>query len=438
MPPLRPLPPKPAAKPILVRRQTAFVDHVAYGALVIFLFLLYGRIGDIFFGGLHLPLITSSLALVMAVLSGGVLGVIRHKIGILLILLTGWFVATIPFAIYRGGSFETVTQMWFRSFLSFALIVAVTRKPSQIQQILRMLAWSLLVTAILALAYGELMHGRLRMPAGLLAGSNELGGAMIIGILYCLFIVLDDARALLYRGFALAATLPMTLALLKTGSRGSMLTLAVVLTILFFGLSLGRKVVVAACALIVIMLGFLALPEELRLRYTTVFNPSVTEEGLDSDFDSATGSTESRLYLLQRSIQFTMTHPVFGIGPDNFPVYEDQVQKAEGKPKGSWLGTHNTYTQVSSEAGIPGLILFLSILVLAWRSTRRTQAAALRLGGEYGRSIANTAMALRTLLIAYLVFFCFEHTAYLPFWPTLMGMIAALETRFFEELPAKG
>ena len=122
MPPLRPLPPKPAAKPILVRRQTAFVDHVAYGALVIFLFLLYGRIGDIFFGGLHLPLITSSLALVMAVLSGGVLGVVRHRIGILLILVFAVSLHWLP-SFGRGQTVQI--GWWTTNFLTISGLKAL-------------------------------------------------------------------------------------------------------------------------------------------------------------------------------------------------------------------------------------------------------------------------------------------------------------------------
>ena len=51
------------------------------------------------------------------------------------------------------------------------------------------------------------------------------------------------------------------------------------------------------------------------------------------------------------------------------------------------------------------------------------------------RALENTAVALRMVLIAYMVFFLFEHSAYMPFWPALLGLIAALRNGFEMELP---
>src|SRR2546427_9352704 len=47
----------------------------------------------------------------------------------------------------------------------------------------------------------------------------------------------------------------------------------------------------------------------------------------------------------------SLEHPLFGVGPGNFGIVS-----------GNWHETHNTYTQLSSEAGIAALILFLLIM----------------------------------------------------------------------------
>lgn len=431
---MRPPPPalrpaKPAEPPLSV------MDHIGYVVLCLFLFLMFGRPADFAFSYLHLPLISSSLSLIIAILSGGVLLVLRSRLGLLITLLTAWFILAIPFSTFRGGSFAAITSNWFRAYLCFVLIVSICKRPTQIRKIMRILAWSLLLTALLALQFGAITSGRLHLPAGLLTGPNELAGAIIVGILYWLFNLFDPSASPFYRAFSAIATLPMLLVLLRTGSRGSMLTLAVVLVLLFFGLSAGKKVIVAFSAVIIVLLSFLVLPGELRRRYTTYFTSSSTAEN-PTDVDSPVGSTEHRLYLLQRSIEFTLTHPIFGVGPDQFATYEDAAAREDGHLKGSWLGCHNTYTQISSESGIPGLIIFVMILITAWKATGRVYRDASRLGNSYGAGIATTAQALRYVLLAYVVFFLFEHTAYMPFWPTLIGLIAALDMSFPSPSPA--
>src|SRR5262249_17768976 len=65
----------------------------------------------------------------------------------------------------------------------------------------------------------------------------------------------------------------------------------------------------------------------------------------------AAGSAEERKLLLIQSLNITTQYPVFGVGPGNFSVVS-----------GNWRVTHNSYTQVSSEGGLPAIILYLMVL----------------------------------------------------------------------------
>ena len=56
-----------------------------------------------------------------------------------------------------------------------------------------------------------------------------------------------------------------------------------------------------------------------------------------------------------------MEHPIFGVGPGIFTVGEADLAKSEGQAA-QWHVSHNSYTQVSSEMGIPGLLLYLAAL----------------------------------------------------------------------------
>ncbi len=55
------------------------------------------------------------------------------------------------------------------------------------------------------------------------------------------------------------------------------------------------------------------------------------------------------------------SHPLFGVGPDQFAAAVSQEAAGDGQQV-PWLGTHNTYTQVSSECGIPALIFYVAVI----------------------------------------------------------------------------
>ena len=71
--------------------------------------------------------------------------------------------------------------------------------------------------------------------------------------------------------------------------------------------------------------------------------------------------------------------------------------------------THNTYTEISAECGIPALVMFLVLLGLAFRNVRRVRKSKL-----YDRrsEVQMFAGALWASLVAYLIGASFASTAY--------------------------
>jgi O-antigen ligase len=86
---------------------------------------------------------------------------------------------------------------------------------------------------------------------------------------------------------------------------------------------------------------------------------------------SAITSTDARIQLLRKSVKYTFQHPLFGVGPGMFVVAEDEDAKAAGFRHGNWQGTHNSYTEVSSELGIPAFIFYLLVIFLSLKTTSR-------------------------------------------------------------------
>ena len=121
------------------------------------------------------------------------------------------------------------------------------------------------------------------------------------------------------------------------------------------------------------------------------------------DDASAYGSAQQRQQLFWRSLEVTEQHPLFGVGPGNF----EQVS-------GVWHETHNTFTQLSSEGGLPALVFYVLILWHGFTNVRKTK----RLSS--GRSESSLlAGAVQASLIGYIVGSVFGSVGY-QFFPYIL------------------
>jgi O-antigen ligase len=116
------------------------------------------------------------------------------------------------------------------------------------------------------------------------------------------------------------------------------------------------------------MLAIPFVPSHAMDRLTTFFRSG------DNQTSEATESAEARRRLFEQSITLTLSHPVLGVGPGQFMESEGALAKASGQ-RGMWHQTHNTYTQVSSECGIPALICFVSALIFTLRRLWKARSA---------------------------------------------------------------
>ena len=139
---------------------------------------------------------------------------------------------------------------------------------------------------------------------------------------------------------------------------------------------------------------------------------------------NAHSSTQSRKELLKHSLVFTIQHPLFGVGPGMFAVADDIYEKASGAKKGSWLGTHNSYTQVSSEIGIPAFLFFVAAI---WMALKGPYSIYQKTRGDPRLDEMGTiAMGLHYCLVIYAVTILFEHIAYTIMLPAFGGLAASM------------
>jgi O-antigen ligase len=249
-----------------------------------------------------------------------------------------------------------------------------------------------------------------------------------------------DPKAGAARKFMMSGTLALMAAMvLRSGSREGLLGLAILGLIAFVRRSARGKVAIVAGAMLFSIAAIGFLPRGLKARFGTLFGNSGAEarEAQTEEehllVSAAAGSAETRWDLLVTSLQVTVRHPLLGVGPGNFAPYTAEQAKANGR-HGYWVGTHNTYTQISSEAGIPALCIYLAILGTSITGLRRIHRRAAGIPGDAARSIANMALALQTSFIAFAILCPFNHMAYEPAMPLLAALVVAMSRTAPNEL----
>jgi O-antigen ligase len=173
----------------------------------------------------------------------------------------------------------------------------------------------------------------------------------------------------------------------------------------------------------VFLLLLMVIPGQVRDRYTTFFKPKDAQRVTNADL-AAVGSAESRLTLLKDSIELTLFHPIFGVGPGNFAVAQNDLALSRGQVRGNWQVTHNTYTQLSSEMGIIGLLIYLAFLYQSWAILRSiTRKGRTK---NYSRDVHLMAETLRAAFLVLLTVAIFDSYGYNINIPVLAGLITAL------------
>jgi O-antigen ligase len=205
---------------------------------------------------------------------------------------------------------------------------------------------------------------------------------------------------------------------LGTSSRGALVAMIVMclFTIMRAGTQKKILLIIAFPAIAAIL--YAVLPAQNIARLITLFGMS-REEGITAE---AKESRDSRQYLVEQSIKFTLENPIFGIGPGNFSNYEGMYAQARGE-HGNWHETHNTWTEVSSECGVPAFLLFAASLLVSFVMVGSTYSRASRLGND---RVMRICMAYQTAMIGYIVCITFLAAAFRFTFPAMVGFGAAI------------
>jgi O-antigen ligase len=144
-----------------------------------------------------------------------------------------------------------------------------------------------------------------------------------------------------------------------------------------------------------------------------------------------------RKELLFSSLQLTVRHPLLGVGPGMFAVANaDYTQETTGRSNyNAWHETHNTFTQLSCEDGLPGLFLYCLTLLFCFKSLLSVEKRARQYSAL--SSLGQLAFALRLALIAFTGTAMFASNAYAYYFPMLAGLCVAVERAGAEQFASQ-
>jgi putative inorganic carbon (HCO3(-)) transporter len=328
--------------------------------------------------------------------------------------LLAWAVVTLPMSLWPGGSLAFILGVYSKTLAIFCLLVQVVVTPRR----LRTVAWGLALMAIPLAAFGirEYLAGRFissgavrriqSYEAPLTQNPNDLALMLNLILPLTLALILMQ-RAPLPRLVLIIGALLSVVAIILTFSRAGFITLAVT-GALYLARALRRPGRGWALAVLVLaLLGTPFLPQGYLDRLSTITD-------IRSD---PTGSAQERWGDTQAALEFVSENPVVGAGIGMNALALNELRGA------LWKKIHNAYLEYAVDLGLPGLALFLIILVGCIRATvlvmRRTAAR------PEGRDLFLLSEGIQTGLAAFAVAALFHPVAYHFYFYYMAGLALA-------------
>ncbi len=338
---------------LVVYGSLPFIPFRPVFGLGVYAWLAYMRPQDLAWG---LGSAQLSMWVAIAILVGLVLAFGRERFAtlrlqtVLLILLGAWFALAC-----QTAQLPHLSAKWLDIYLKIILISVITTglvtTRKRFDFMMMVIAFSLgllgLKNGVFAVAHGgaQFLNG----PGGFMVDRNAFAVALNMAIPLLVGVALtSDRKALRVAALALVPFCMITI--FCTFSRGGLLTLGVV------GAMLVWKTRKPVLAILVLALGIGAFvytaSDRLKAKYA---ERSATISSFEED-----ASAMGRIRSWGVAVRMWADHPITGVGPRNFTLLYRRYGDVD-----SVHVAHNSYLQMLAETGLPGFVLFVSLLVVS-------------------------------------------------------------------------
>jgi O-antigen ligase len=157
------------------------------------------------------------------------------------------------------------------------------------------------------------------------------------------------------------------------------------------------QIIMGVVALALIAVPF--APDSVWKRFSGMRHAGNTEELAEVD---AEGSARQRFEILKIALTISKENSVYGVGFGAYPfAHREYALRPEFDPTGRGLrDTHNTYVNVMAETGVPGLVLFLGLVLSVMVPADRVRRQCWKLNPERAQHLLLLELGLLAYFIA--------------------------------------
>jgi len=285
-------------------------------------------------------------------------------------VLKTWLIALVAY-----NAIRTRKQFRFALVAAIALYAFVPVRP-----------------ALMMYMQGITDAGRLSGPF-IYINANDLASItlLVLGVTLWVLAVEPMQKWLRLVGYGFAGTLVVMMFL--TQSRGGFLGLVIMgIPYAFSSRRRGLRPVVVIAAVAVAAAVFVPSSAWDRLSGIKKLTSSETIKEADPE-----GSAEQRYVLAQTAIDLIIRNPFNGVGIGSVPFAFTSYRRGI-----SGRDPHNTYLKMAAELGIPGLLVYILLVVTVWRTISRARRATRQTDPTVSTGLANLQYGLLGFLVASL------------------------------------
>jgi O-antigen ligase len=384
---------------------------------------------------LYLLYIVAPPALLGVLATGGIRRTLSRRPAIYWLGFVAWMCFATLFSSWRGGSAAAVEFYLKSEFIMLFVVAGLAMTWREVKLIAYTIAAAALVDVIMARTFMRQEFDRIDLNStNTISNANDLAAHLILLSSFVLFVILGRKTPVFLRLIGVPVLGYSFYLIISAGSRGAIIALVLAAAAGFlWGSPKVRTVILVAVP--IAALGTVALlPDTTLLRLSTLFS-SGEEFAKNSIQEEAAISAELRKALLLKSLEMTLYHPLFGIGPEQFSIVEDQESRQTGKGRGAWLDTHNVFTKISSECGIPALLFYLGAIVGGILLVLKAYHQARSNPGD--EDIALMGFCVLVGMVGFLSAIAFLNFAYFFHQPAMTGFCIVYYGAAMHEMAAR-
>lgn len=331
----------------------------------------------------------------------------RQREVVLVLLLALTALLSIPGSLDTAWAWTSFIE-YSKVVVMFVVMVNVVRTEKRLRALIFL---ALVASCVMAAAavndyrLGRLVESGLRIEGvigGLFSNPNDLALHLVTMIPLAVGLLFGSKGPLKKLIYAGCAVLFIT-GVVATFSRGGFVGLVCIMAALAWKLARKNRILFAIGGLALVLLVVVAGPGGYKARVT---------EGTDASAVARTGELKRSIFLMSR-------HPLFGLGINNFVLFSNTSH-----------ASHNAYTQVGSELGIPAMVIYILFLITPLKRLGKVRQQ-LESAHSRGR-LYYLSVGIEVSIIGYMVTSFFLSVAYLWYVYFLVGYAIALR-RLAEE-----